>query len=339
EAGGPDRSYIVRKPGMIAIFHNVPELKKRLDLGYFSAPQTNALGRTIPQVRGRGVGGSGSINGMLFVRGNGRNQDDRADAGCTGWGYADVLASFKRMESWEDGGTVLRGADGPIKVTRQRDLTPASQAFMAALAGVAGVATLDDYNGESQEGVAIFQQSVDRGLRYSSSVGYLDDHNLPNLTVTTGVTVSRITVAKARATGVEVITKQGPGTVRAHREVIVAAGVFGSPQLLMLSGIGPSAHLREHGIEVVADLPVGDNLHDHMFVPMTYVMKSARNRGTTPYFATGLIKEALRGGTWMGRGVFEAVPVGRRPNWGGAPHIPIPLPPSCYSLPTHGSAR
>ncbi len=333
EAGGPDRSYIVRKPGMIAIFHNVPALKKRLDWGYYSAPQASALGRTIPQVRGRVVGGSGSINGMLFVRGNARNYDDWAAAGCLGWGYSDVLTSFKRLENWEDGATELRGAAGPIEVTRQRELTPASQAFMAALAEVAGVGRLDDYNAESQEGVAIFQQSVHGGLRYSSSVGYLDDHKLPNLTVATRVVVSRVLLGKGRATGVEVITNEGRRIIRATREVILAAGVFGSPQILMLSGIGPAAHLREHGIDVAADLPVGDNLHDHMFVPMTYVMKSARNRGTTPYFAAGVIREAIRGGTWMGRSVFEAVGFVRGPNAGAIPDLQIHALPWSYPFP------
>ena len=333
EAGGPDRSYIVRKPGMIAIFHNVPNLKKRLDWGYYSAPQASALGRTIPQVRGRVVGGSGSINGMLFVRGNARNYDDWAAAGCLGWGYSDVLTSFKRLENWEDGATELRGAGGPIEVTRQRELTPASQAFMAALAEVAGVGRLDDYNAESQEGVAIFQQSVHGGLRYSSSVGYLDDHKLPNLTVATRVVVSRVLLDKGRATGVEVMTNEGRRIIRATREVILAAGVFGSPQILMLSGIGPADHLREHGIDVAADLPVGDNLHDHMFVPMTYVMKSARNRGTTPYFAAGLIREAIRGGTWMGRSVFEAVGFVRGPNAGAIPDIQIHALPWSYPFP------
>jgi len=307
EAGGPDRSFLVRKPGMIAIFHNVPAMKQRLDWGYYSAPQDCALGRRIPQVRGKVVGGSGSINGLLFVRGNAKNYDDWAAAGCAGWSYQDVLASFKRMEDWEDGASELRGAGGPIHVTRQKDLTPASLAFMEALAEVAGVPKLDDYNGESQEGVAVFQQSASGGLRYSSSIGYLDGHKLPNLTVATGVRATKIMISNDRATGVEVLTGDGRGIVRASREVILAAGVFGSPQILMLSGVGPAAHLREHGIDVVADLPVGDNLHDHMFVPMTYVMKSARNRGTTPYFAAGLVKEMLRGDTWMARSVFEAV--------------------------------
>jgi choline dehydrogenase len=333
EAGGSDRSYLVRKPGMIAIFHNVPELKKRLDWGYYSAPQADALGRRIPQVRGRVVGGSGSINGLLFVRGNAKNYDDWAAAGCTGWSYSDVLASFKRMENWEDGASELRGAGGPIQVTRQTDLMSASQAFMEALADTAGVRRIDDYNGESQEGVAVFQQSAHGGLRYSSSIGYLDDHKLPNLTVIPRAVATRIVIANGRAAGVEVMTKAGRETVGAGREVIVSAGVFGSPHILMRSGVGPASHLREHGIGVVADLPVGDNLHDHMFVPMTYLMKSARNRGTTPYFAAGLVKEMLRGDTWMARSVFEAGGFIRGPNAGPIPDLQVHALPWSYPSP------
>ena len=304
KAGGPDRTRLVRKPGMIAIFHNVPALKKRLDWGYYTAPQASALGRRIPQPRGRVLGGSGSINGMLFVRGNRKNYDDWA---VPGWSYENVLSSFKRMEDWEDGATALRGAGGPVKVTRQKDLTPASQAFIEALAATAGVKKIDDYNGESQEGASVFQQNASGGLRYSSSVGYLDQHSLPNLTVTTRALITRVVISKGRAAGVEVVTAGGRSVITASREVILCAGVYGSPQLLMLSGVGPAAHLRQHDIAVAADLPVGDNLHDHMFVPMTYCMTSARNRGTTPYFVGGMVSEAIRGGTWMGRTVFEAV--------------------------------
>jgi choline dehydrogenase-like flavoprotein len=253
---------------MIAIFHNVPALKKRLDWGYYTAPQPSALGRRIPQPRGRVLGGSGSINGMLFVRGNRKNYDDWAAAGCAGWSYPEVLRSFRRMENWEDGASELRGSGGPIQVTRQKDLTGASQAFIEALADTASVPKIDDYNGKSQEGVTVFQQNTGGGLRYSSSVGYLDDHGLPNLQVRTGAVITRIVIGNGRATGVEVSTAAGRGTIRAAREVILCAGVYGSPQILMLSGLGPAAHLRRHGIDVVADLPVGDNLHDHMFVPM-----------------------------------------------------------------------
>ncbi|MEU5882532.1 FAD-dependent oxidoreductase [Spirillospora sp. NPDC047279] len=333
EAGGSDRTSLVRKPGLIAVFHNVPQLKKKLDWGFYSAPQEAALGRRIPQTRGKVLGGSGSINGMVFVRGNRRNYDDWAAEGCEGWAYDDVLPSFKRMENWEDGANDLRGAGGPIQVTRAKDLTPATQAFLEALADTADVKENDDYNGESQEGASLFQQSAHGGLRYSSSVGYLDDHGLPNLTIQTGRLVTRVVIEGGRATGVEVVTGKGPVTIRATREVVLSAGAFGSAQLLMLSGVGPAAHLREHGIEVRADLPVGDNLHDHMFVPMTYLMESARNRGTAPYFAAGVIKERLRGGTWVGRSVFEAVGFVRSPQATDVPDLQIHALPWGYPSP------
>ncbi|HYB47826.1 MAG TPA: GMC family oxidoreductase N-terminal domain-containing protein [Streptosporangiaceae bacterium] len=127
---------------------------------------------------------------MVFVRGNRKNYDDWAAAGCTGWSHADVLPSFRRMEDWEDGATALRGSGGPVKVTRQKDLTPASLAFIEALAATAGVKEIDDYNGESQEGMTVCPQNASGGLRYSSSVGYLDQHSLPNLTVTTGALIT-----------------------------------------------------------------------------------------------------------------------------------------------------
>jgi len=333
EAGGQDRTRLVRKPGMIAIFHNVPALKKRLDWGFYTVPQPAALGRRIPQPRGRVLGGSGSINGMVFVRGNQRNFDDWAEAGCKGWSFRDVLPSFRRMEDWEDGPSELRGGGGPIRVTRQRDLTDASEKFIEAMAGTAGVARIDDYNGAAQEGISVMQQNAAGGLRYSSSIGYLDSRGLPGLTVLTGRHVTRIVIEGGRAVGVEVTAATGRETIRAGREVIVCAGVFGSPQLLMLSGVGPAAHLRSHGIDVVADLPVGDNLHDHMFVPLTYVMKTARNRGTTPYFVGGILSEAVRGDTWMGRSVFEVVGFVRSTLAGRVPDIQIHALPWSYPFP------
>jgi choline dehydrogenase-like flavoprotein len=340
EAGRPDRTRLVRKPGMIAIFHNVPPLKKRLDWGYYTAPQRAALGRRIPQPRGRVLGGSGSINGMLFVRGHRKNYDDWAAAGNPGWSYEDVLASFKTMEDWEDGATALRGSGGPIKVTRQKDLTLASQAFIEALAATAGVKKIDDYNAEGQEGVSVFQQNAAGGLRYSSSVGYLDNHGAENLTVITQARITRVVIKNNRATGVEVVTKTGGGrrqVITARQEVILSAGVYGSAQLLMLSGVGPAGHLRQHGIEVIQDLPVGDNLHDHMFVPMTYCMTSARNRGTAPYFFGGIAKEAIRGDTWMGRTVFEAVGFVRSSRAREIPDIQIHALPWSYPFPNQDS--
>src|SRR6266699_1067362 len=223
EAGGPDRTRLVRKPGMIAIFHNVPALKKRLDWGYYTAPQPSARGRRSPQPRGRVLGGSGSINGMRVVRGNRKNYDDWA---VPGWSYENVLSSFKRMEEWAEGATALRGAGGPVKVTRQKDLTPASQAFIEALAATAGVKKIDDYNGESQEGASVFQQNASGGLRYSSSVAYLDKHSLdhhslPNLTVLTRARITSVVISGGRATGVEVVTEDGRGKISTSRQVIL----------------------------------------------------------------------------------------------------------------------
>jgi choline dehydrogenase-like flavoprotein len=237
------------------------------------------------------------------------------------------------MEDWEDGPSELRGGGGPIRVTRQRDLTDASEKFIQAMAGTAGVARIDDYNGAAQEGISVMQQNAAGGLRYSSSIGYLDSRGLPGLTVLTGRHVTRIVIEGGRAVGVEVTAATGRETIRAGREVIVCAGVFGSPQLLMLSGVGPAAHLRSHGIDVVADLPVGDNLHDHMFVPLTYVMKTARNRGTTPYFVGGILSEAVRGDTWMGRSVFEVVGFVRSALAGRVPDIQIHALPWSYPFP------
>src|SRR5579863_7131507 len=339
EAGGPDRTRLVRQPGMIAIFHNVPALKQRLDWGYYTAPQENALNRRIPQPRGRVLGGSGSINGMVFVRGNRQNYDDWAAAGCAGWSYEDILPSFKRFEDWEAGATATRGAGGPVKVTRQKDLTPASQAFIEALAATAGVKQIDDYNGETQEGVGVCQQNAAGGLRYSSSIGYLDHHDLPNLTILTKTLITRIVIEKSRATGVEIASKAGPAKINATREVIVAAGVYGSPQLLMLSGLGPAAHLSQHGIPVQADLPVGDNLHDHLFVPMTYCMRTARNRGTTPYFVGGILKEAVRHDSWMGRTVFEVLGFVRTPAATTVPDLQIHVLPWSYPFPNQDSPQ
>jgi choline dehydrogenase len=334
EAGGSDRTTLVRKPGLIAAVHSVPQLKARLDWGYYSVPQAEALGRKIPQTRGKVLGGSGSVNGMLFVRGNAANYDSWAAEGCEGWTYADVLPSFKKLESWEDGETEFRGGAGPIKVRRQTDVTTATLGFMEAFADTAGVKVIEDYNGESQEGIAIVQQSADGGLRYSSSVGYLDDHGMAHLDVVTGVTVARVVLDKSRAAGVEIITDGGARqVVRATREVVLSAGVFGSAQLLQLSGIGPAEHLRSVGIEVVADLPVGDNLHDHLFVPMCFLMPEARNKGTAPYFARGFVKEMARGGTWVGRTVFESVGFVRSPSAEAIPDLQIHVLPWSYPGP------
>ena len=280
------------------------------------------------------LGGSGSINGMLFVRGHRKNYDDWD---VPGWSYENVLSSFKRMEDWEDGATDLRGAGGPVKVTRQKDLTPASQAFIEALAATAGVKKIDDYNGETQEGVSVFQQNASGGLRYSSSVGYLDDrqpaephrrHPRPHHPG------DHLQGPRHRRRGRH---RERP---RHHHAPAARSSCARACTARPSSSCCPASarpHLREHGVDVVADLPVGDNLHDHMFVPMTYCMTSARNRGTTPHFVGGVIKEAVRGDTWMGRTVFEAVGFVRELAASDIPDIQVHALPWSYPFPNQDS--
>ncbi|MFJ4656330.1 GMC family oxidoreductase [Nocardia sp. NPDC088792] len=308
EAGRKDDTRLVTSPGMITMVHTVPQLKKRVTWKQFSIPQKHANDREIPMTRGKVLGGSSSVNGMLFVRGNRANFDSWAAEGNKGWSYDEILPAYKRLENWQDGANDYRATGGPIEVTRQQDLTPITQEFMVAASETLGTPIIEDYNGESQEGISIFQQSVRNGLRYSSSRGYITDMPNSNLTVLTHVHATRVVIENGRATGVEIAEKNGARrVVRAAKEVIVSGGVIGSPQLLMLSGIGPAAHLRELGIEVKADLPVGQNLHDHLFVPMTFVSKKAIHRGIPTYFARGIMRELRNpGSSWMGRTVFEA---------------------------------
>ncbi|MBJ8346785.1 FAD-dependent oxidoreductase [Antrihabitans sp. YC2-6] len=312
EAGGPDDKGLAKMlfqiPGAVNVMHSTPQLKKLFDWGYKSTPQHNALNRSIPMTRGRVLGGSSSVNGMLFVRGNKKNFDDWADEGCTGWDYDGVLPYFKRLEDWEGGASELRGAGGPIKVTRKHDLTDAARAFMGAATERLGVPEIDDYNGDSQEGVSVFQQSAAKGLRYSTAQGYIHEAPLQNLRVLTAATVTRIVIDGSRATGVEILVEGGTQIVRASREVILSAGAFGSPQILQLSGIGPAEHLAQHGIAVHANLPVGDNLHDHLFVPVSFKMNSAIRRPTPSYFMRGLLAERRRpGSSWAAGSSFESV--------------------------------
>ena len=333
EAGGSDRSRFCTIPGMVSIIHTIPQVKKRFDWGYYTVPQQYAANRRIPTVRGRVLGGSSSINGMLFVRGHRANYDGWRADGCPGWGYDEVLPVFKRLEDWEGGATEYRGAGGPIAVTKQKDITPASHAFVEALSQACGVPIVDDYNGAEQQGAMLFQMSARGGLRFSASEGYIERRTTTNLVMRTGVTVSRLVFEGRRAVGVEIVDKSGPQVLRASREIILAAGVIGSPHLLMLSGIGPAAHLREHGIGVLADLPVGKNLHDHLFVPMTFLAPTAVHKGSAWHFFGGMVAEATRGDGWFGRTVFEGGGFVRSSRANGVPDIQIHSLPWSYPSP------
>ena len=335
EAGKTDEKLLVKKPGMVGPMHAVPQLKKPLDWGYYSVPQKHLLDRRMPVPRGKVVGGSSSINGMVYVRGNRANFDSWAAEGNTGWDADSVNAAYKRLEDFEDGENTFRGAGGPIRVTRSKIPQEGSLQFLQATADTLGCKILDDYNAESQEGVSRMQQNAADGLRYSASRGYLHHLAPPTLQLQSGVLAKKVVIENGRAVGVEVVDADGTQrTIRAGKEVILSAGFVGSAQLLMLSGVGHAEHLKEHGIDVVADLPVGDNLHDHMFHALTFHVTSSRNTGKASYFARGLARELIRPGTtFLANSVFEAIAFLKTSQADAVPDLQLHLLPWAYVSP------
>jgi choline dehydrogenase len=309
ESGRQRRGPLVTVPGMSGAIHAVTALQRLVTWPAYSIPQRNMNGRRLPQSHGRILGGGSVINGMAFVRGNRQNYDAWAADGAKGWGFSEVLPSFRRLESFEDGPSDLRGGDGPIAVERATGLASVTESYMAALAATAGVRMNLDYNGAQQAGVAPIQQSACAGRRVGTDRGYLWDAP-PNLRVLTGVTATRILVENGRAVGVEMVAgrnRRPVGPARASREVVISAGSLGTPRLLMLSGIGHAAHLRQHEIKVIADLPVGDNLHDHLFVPMSYQARGGRSASPLSFAAAAVRECARPRTTFLAHTLFEAV--------------------------------
>jgi choline dehydrogenase len=335
EAGKSDEQLLVRKPGLVGPMHAVPQLKRLVDWGYYSVPQKHVLDRRMPVPRGKVVGGSSSINGMVYVRGNRANFDSWAAEGNTGWDADSVNAAYKRMEDFEDGENEFRGAGGPIRITRSTTPQEASLQFVEATADALGCPVVADYNAESQEGVSRMQQNAANGLRYSASRGYIHHLAPPTLELQSRVLARKVVIEHGRAVGVEVTDADGTRrTVRAGKEVILSAGFVGSAQLLMLSGVGHAEHLKDNGITVIADLPVGDNLHDHMFHALTYHVTSSRNKGTGPYYARGLVRELTRPGTtFLANTVFEAVAFLKTSQADGLPDLQLQVLPWAYVSP------
>ncbi|MBO9521732.1 MAG: GMC family oxidoreductase N-terminal domain-containing protein [Nocardioidaceae bacterium] len=335
EAGKSDEKFLVKKPGMIGPMHSVPEIKRTVDWGFYSTPQKHILDRKMPVPRGKVVGGSSSINGMVYVRGNRANFDSWAAEGNTGWNADSVNAAYKRMEDYEGGADDYRGVGGPIRVTLNRFPQEGTHQFLQATSNALGVPVNEDYNGASQEGISRMQQNAADGLRYSASRGYVHNLKPGTLDLQSRVMVDRVVIENGRAVGVEVTDKDGSSrVVRAGKEVVLSAGFVGSAQLLMLSGVGHAQHLRDHGIEVVADLPVGDNLHDHMFHAMTFHTTSTKMRGTPWYFAKGVAKEVLRPGTtFLANSVFESVGFVRTSQATDVPDLQLHMLPWAYVSP------
>ena len=267
EAGPPDRYLWIHIPIGYGktMFHPV------YNWGFHTDPDPGMDGRRIYWPRGRGLGGSSSINGLIYVRGQPEDYDRWAAAGNRGWGWRDVLPYFVRSEGNQRGASAAHGADGPLKCSDIGERHELMESIIAG-AGELGVPRTDDFNGGVQEGVGYYQLFTHQGWRCSTAVAYLKPaRGRPNLAVETGAHATRVTFADGRATGVEFVQGGQARRVRARREVILAAGALQSPQLLLLSGIGPGAHLAEHGIPVVRDLPgVGENLQDHLQLRLLY---------------------------------------------------------------------
>ncbi|EPX81219.1 choline dehydrogenase [Litoreibacter arenae] len=264
EHGGTDWGPFIQMPGALSYPMNM----SRYDWGYRSEPEPHLNNRQLVTPRGKVVGGSSSINGMVYVRGHACDFDHWAEQGADGWSYADVLPYYKRMENWSDGGRGgdpdWRGKDGPLHVSRGPGRNPLTKAFIEA-GRQAGYQVTPDYNGKQQEGVGPFDATIKNGRRWSAANAYLRPAlKRENCTLVQAL-AQKIVISDGRATGVEV--KRGGKTevIEARKEVILTASSINSPKLLMLSGIGPAKHLAEHGIEVVADRPgVGQNLQDHL---------------------------------------------------------------------------
>jgi choline dehydrogenase len=223
------------------------------------------------QPRGKVLGGTSSINGMVYMRGNAADYDEWRQRGCEGWDYDSVLPYFKRAEDQERGADDYHGIGGPLRVSDHRWQPSLAQAMHDA-AVEAGIPANPDFNGARQEGVGYYQTTIGHARRWSSAKAYLSGaRQRQNLTIVTNAHATRVLIEEGRAAGVEYHTLAGLRSARATREVIVSGGVYGSPQLLMLSGLGPAAHLRQHGIAVLRDMPgVGAHLQDHFNTYVAY---------------------------------------------------------------------
>ena len=244
--------------------------QRMFDWGYESDAEEGLGGRRLPHLRGKVLGGSSCVNVMAFTRGHPGDYDRWARDYAPGWAYADVLPFFKRVESWEGGASAYRGDSGPIGVQFARPDDPLVEGMLAA--GIAaGHPVTDDYNGERPEGIGRAQFSIHRGRRSSAARGYLRPAmRRRNLTVRTGALVHRVVVEKQRARAVQFSTGRTVETVEAEGEILLCGGAFNTPQMLMLSGIGPADELASAGIAPIVDLPVGRNLQDHACVHVQY---------------------------------------------------------------------
>ncbi|MET0183284.1 MAG: choline dehydrogenase [Caulobacterales bacterium] len=295
EAGGPDKSLLVRMPAGVS---KLISAKGPFNWGFWTVPQKHLDGRRLWQPRGRGWGGSSSINGMIYTRGHARDYDQWRQMGLSGWGYADVLPYFKRAENNESGGDAWRGEGGPLHVSKAPPGEPIYRAFIQAGAA-AGYKTTKDFNGRQQEGMGPYHLTIKDGERWSASAAYLKPAlSRPNLSVISDARATRIVIEGGRAVGVEYAHGRHKLRAYAGAEVLLCGGAMMSPQLLMLSGIGPAEHLHQLGIEVMLDQPeVGANLQDHLDISLIY----ENTKPVSVYSMTKGHRQALAGLNYLAR--------------------------------------
>ncbi len=292
EYGGSDRSIFIRMPSALAI----PMNRERYNWFFHSEPEPGLGGRRMHTPRGKVLGGSSSINGLVYIRGNALDFERWETEGAKGWGYRAVLPYFRRAERRAEGGDPYRGADGPLGTSYGTLENPLHAAWLEA-ARQAGYPLTADVNGFQQEGFGRMDMTVDRGVRASTAHAYLHPvRSRGNLAVETGALASAVLFEGRRAVGVRYRQGGDERTVRARREVLVCTGSIGSPQLLKLSGVGPAAELREFGIPVVRDLPgVGENLQDHLEVYFQVACKEP----ITLYSAMSPLAQLAIGVRWV----------------------------------------
>lgn len=266
EAGSDDKKREIHIPAAFSKLFKTP-----YDWEYYTEEEPRMANRKMYWPRGKVLGGSSSINAMIYIRGHRHDYDSWRDAGCEGWSYADVLPYFKKAENQERGASEYHGVGGPLNVTDMRYVNPLSRAFVEASKEL-GIPENSDFNGAVNEGAGVFQTTQKNGARWSTVNAYLKPAlSRRNLTVRANAQVSRVLVENGRAIGAAYLADGKIETVRANREVLICGGAINSPQILLLSGIGPADHLKAVGIEVVVDLPgVGENLQDHLVAGAAY---------------------------------------------------------------------
>ena len=332
EAGGRDSNLAVRVP---AAFSKL--FKTTCDWNYTTVPQRCLEGRSLYWPRGKMLGGTSSMNAQMHVRGNRADYDEWAALGNSGWSYADVLPYFRRSEHNERGPSPFRGTGGPLTVSDLRDPNPATRAFIEA-AMEAGLERAHDVNGERQDGVDYTQVTQRRGTRASAASAYLRPaRRRPNLIVVTAAHATRITFDGRRAVGVEYLKAGAVTTARATREVILAGGAINSPQLLMLSGVGPADHLGAMDISVVHDLPgVGQHLQDHLVCGVVVKARSATTL-TAAESVPNLLRFLVRRRGMLTSNIAEACGFFRVPPDAPAPNLELLFAPAPFI--DHGLTR